>query len=132
MRDFKFRAWDKMENKMYDNGIILHPSGAVKCFNSKKQVCKGMNHNEDLFVLMQYTGLKDKKGVEIYEGDVVTYGFKTKDFNDLVLHTGKIFFDEYMFLVDGDKVNEEWHSINRIRYVEVIGNIYSNPELLTS
>ena len=117
----KFRAWDGLNKKM--------------SFWTMNDLCNHTNDSEKPSCLeewMQFTGLLDKNGKEIYEGDIITYGFKTKDFNDLVLHTGKIFFNEYMFLVDGDKVNDEWHSINRIHYVEVIGNIYENPELLSN
>jgi len=116
MREIKFRAWNG--KKMFK----LDPlSGKGSLFDLAPE--------KDWYV-MQYTGLKDKNGKDIYEGDIITYGFKTKDFNDLVLHTGKIFFDEYMFLVDGDTINEEWHSINRIHYVEIIGNIHESKHLL--
>jgi len=118
MREIKFRAY----------------TGTGWLYFTLEQLIDGCATSFEAYNLTnwsEYTGLHDKNGKEIYEGDIITYGFKTKDFNDLVLHTGKIFFDEYMFLVDGDKVNDEWHSINRIHYTEVIGNIYENKELLT-
>ena len=126
MRPIRFRVWNKTNREMTFGGAF-----STLEIDGKNQEWFGMKtpHPDDCEV-MQYTGLKDKNGKEIYEGDIVTYGFKTKDFNDLVLHTGKVFFDEFMFLVDGDKINEEWHSINRVHYVEVIGNTCENPELM--
>jgi uncharacterized phage protein (TIGR01671 family) len=124
-RIIKFRAWDEKENKMTPivNKFVCF-SGVI--WENKRDGFEGVDNivSTNRLEVMQFTGLFDKNGKEIYEGDVITYGFKTKDFSDLVLHTGKIFFDEYMFLVDGDNVNNEWHSINRIHFVEVIGNIY--------
>jgi hypothetical protein len=79
------------------------------------------NHRDKLINESEYTGLKDNNGKEIYEGDIISYRFKTKTSNDQF--KSHVFFDEYMWLT-------EEHSINRINDVEVIGNIYENPELL--
>ena len=128
-REIKFRAWDIGSEKMINNPSISFLSGWLgengdKCFDDVNCVFENSNGRLNW---MQYTGLKDKLGNEIYEGDIVTYGFKSLKYDNGPF-TGKIFFDEYMFLVDGDNENEEWHSINRISDVEVIGNIYQNKE----
>ena len=79
------------------------------------------NLREDLIIIMQYTGLKDKLGKEIYEGDVVKYSMQG---------------DEQTFPMEVDMFNlrlgfEEGDPYMRIDTdVEILGNIYENPELL--
>ena len=85
------------------------------------------------YILMQYTGLKDKNGKEIYEGDLLRCFGQIpckKERND---HIGKISYFIHgfqIFLWDG----KDWCAPKRISYcadqLEVIGNIYENPELL--
>ena len=75
-------------------------------------------YNDDCF-LMQYTGLKDKNGKEIYEGDVVAESMRT----DVVTYNLSGFIP-FAFADFGD---EAYSAID----CEVIGNIYENPELIT-
>ena len=79
-------------------------------------------------VLLQYTGLQDKNGKEIYEGHIVDYGFKVVDGTEL--YKGRIFMEDGMYLVDGDNVHNESHLVCKCSYLKVIGNIYENKELL--
>ena len=71
-------------------------------------------------ILMQYTGLNDKSGKEIYEGDIVKYK------NML----GKIIFLQGAFQLSDFYEEEEWILGYINEELEVIGNIYDNPELL--
>ncbi len=98
-------------------------------------------HKPDHIILMQYTGLKDSKGVEIYEGDIVRTdtGGTTFDGKETkkVFRYWEIRWDEDGALVDGSYGPEEWmygyifpHSEYEGKKMEVIGNIYENPELL--
>lgn len=100
MREIKFRAWDKILNKF------------VEC--SPEQVClvRGgiVAHSE--IELMQYTGLKDKNGKEVYEGDI--FKFYSPSFEATFTREVKWFLEATMFDCES----------------EVIGNIYENPELL--
>lgn len=77
--------------------------------------------------LMQYTGLKDKNGKEIYEGDVVNYSHPRT--NEIIR---TVTFKHGAFGIEG--IYEKTHIIfgNILdSHIEVIGNIYENPELLT-
>jgi hypothetical protein len=76
----------------------------------------------DEFKLMQYTGLKDKNGKEIYEGEILNYpGYLPLE----------VWFEDGAFLV-GIKDKSDQHLFqSKAEYMEVIGNIYENPNLLT-
>lgn len=80
--------------------------------------------NDDHFILMQYTGLKDKNGKEIYEGDVV------RTHNDMA--SEQVYWNnEYAQFSKGRVIDGVFSNIHEdISYCEVIGNIYENPDLL--
>jgi len=124
-REIKFRAWDKEANKMYDDYVVHGVSIGSLWFQRESNKHLEMGFKAENYELMQYTGLKDKNEVEIYEGDVV------KD--DIRIHSKNIevFWSDNlaMFMVRRqEKWSEELHLISS--RVEVIGNIYENPELL--
>ena len=122
MREIKFRCWD-VENKemldvqeldyrdSYNGNPMIRPTMYSDYFDTEEMI------------LMQYTGLHDKNGKEIYEGDIV-----------------KIFY----YITNEDETEVERYDIKEIKYdeilckynidkfdnLEVIGNIYDNPDLL--
>lgn len=119
-REIKFRIWD-IENKemlkvqeldfeptFYGGRIAIRPDQHNDYFDT-----------EDM-ILMQYTGLDDKNGKEIYEGDIVKYENMT----------GKIMFFNGSFIMSNFEETEEWELGVINEELEIMGNIYDNPELL--
>lgn len=122
MREIKFRAWDvlgkKMIHEVWEIGFGLTEDSESWLVGDDQQIKN--------FKLMQYTGLKDRNGVDIYEGDVLSgvdmhnlevikikYGWGTKFIDD-----GQTNIDPF-----DDALFEDFDC-------EVIGNIYQNPDLL--
>jgi len=111
-REIKFRAWDK--DKMVEFMLLDIADESVEYID-----ISGWMKEE---ALMQYTGLKDKNGTEIYEGDI----FRQKGMdNDLIVGT-IIFYDDLSY-----RCREGNYIFHKVKFAgEVIGNIYENPELL--
>lgn len=127
MRDIKFRAWDKKHNEMVPDLICFYKDGGISHnnhFNSDISPFRGYMWDSKNLEIMQYTGLKDKEGVEIYEGDIIKLNGNLYE----VWHSGLAFG-----LIDKNKDFFEYMcqlcDMNGKVY-EVIGNIYENLELL--
>lgn len=118
-REIKFRAWDGDEMRetfsVQSNGDGINYAGDI------------MNS----WILMQYTGLKDKNGVEIYEGDIVKVC--KSDFGKYDLVTKIIWGVKGGWHPEGthcDNLQEYLTDIHGKNVSEVIGNVYEHPELL--
>lgn len=129
----KFRAWDKHGKKMFTNDELIIWNGNVYANDSKKLTCnnlKGWSIDEEY--LMQSTGLVDKNGKEIFEGDIITNGpdvMCMKRHNTLgfyVEQKGKVEFIADCAVLEEFEENAKDVADN----VEIIGNVYENPELL--
>jgi uncharacterized phage protein (TIGR01671 family) len=124
MREVKFRAWDKETKKIEFVDQLYFTQQYVNYIDQR--FCGNYMHNVDL---MQYTGLKDKNGVEIYEGDIVKLW---KENRTLLGNIGIVKFKSGEFSIVSPEF--EHHDDIRLRkfctHLEVIGNIYENPELL--
>jgi len=124
-KEIKFRAWDKKNKIMTYNPI--------NCINFDGQLLLNDGQYHDIkktdYVLMQFTGLEDKNGKEIYEGDIVNAQYNISSFFKKVC----VYFENGCFYVD-DKNPKQNLSIGYFfrekKEIEVIGNLYENPELL--
>ena len=135
MREIKFRAWDKRNKRMFtvlhwDTSVLGDSIGRVGGFTGWETLAVGYDVD-----LMQYTGLHDKNGVEIYEGDVV-YQERFSPDDPAYGYYGETFFVECDapnggFNLRADGVYTEIDS-NTLEHLKVIGNIYENPELKTT
>ncbi|MEB7365420.1 YopX family protein [Staphylococcus borealis] len=128
----KFRAWDKDHKYMEytDENLVV-------CFSNEgtdvvddttfSHLCISMQNYE----LMQSTGLKDKNGTEIYEGDIVELKYP---YDKRIKTKGSIVWDRYKscFGISMKETTEryELYRITAENYLTVIGNKYQHPELL--
>jgi len=129
MREIKFRAWDKPENQMIQSIGISKNGIAFECVHSNDS---GSDYEEfEQYILMQYTGLKDKKGKDIYEGDIVTWIDECANDHDGERQSGYFVFSwslyDASFMLDQGSSSFGFGECDTF---EVIGNIYENPELL--
>lgn len=113
MTEIKIRAWDKKTQKMWiPADLYIISATRLFCTIDGK-------HNLPDLVFMQFTGLKDKNDVEIYDGDVVKDQFGQ---GVVIRHPG--YFSACGSILGVDAFSQSDMTL------EVIGNIYKNPELL--
>ncbi len=135
MREIKFRAWHKQYRIMrWFNllwGNTTKPgSGWIGMVDApdtlphEKWADNRLQCDPTDYDIMQYTGLEDKNGVEIYEGDIIIVNGKYGKDPDL---RHSVVFDEGRF---GSDVYSDFEALWSYHTIEVIGNIYGNPELV--
>ncbi len=130
----KFRAWDKEKEKMLEVANISFDKEAygydlITIDKAKESPMLWTFNRLEEFVLMQYTGLKDKNGVEIYEGDICNVGVNM--WGAIMTRSGEVIFNEddiqYQIVI------EDFLTItgkSEFETSEVIGNICENGDLL--
>jgi uncharacterized phage protein (TIGR01671 family) len=151
MREIKFRAWFTLENKMVEHEHLSLSYSRDEGFDFAFDYLTSFGGEEQgtlNFELMQYTGLKDKNGNEIYEGDILkqTYHIERGNVHDGTYmtfdghHIGSVVITAskgvcmksplcYSEETDETNISNQYKSVAGYR-CEVIGNIYENPELL--
>lgn len=133
-RPIKFRAWDS-ENKtlFYESNLIfLTIDGRPHFWTGDDCLIQGKIWPEYL-KLQQFTGLLDRNNKEIYEGDIVTYQAGEPNKNDGSFYRGKsvVEFENGAFWPRPikEECEDSWYDYE-LKDLEVIGNIFENPELL--
>ena len=119
IREIKFRAYHKERKEMFEIASIDFEEKKAALSNG---IIKLLNVDFKQFEMLQYTGLKDKNGKEIYEGDII------------ICKYGPEITMEVKWIDEGFRTLGKYNVDNYVGYVknsaEVIGNIYENPELL--
>lgn len=132
-RKIKFRAWDSEQKEMYLYGDI------------KDFTLGSVNRTDAGYIFMQFTGIHDKNGKEIYEGDVVSIKELARSENDKqrMIRGSDYVSSEYIGVITWDNESCDYSCVQQGQTIEdavgfprheqemkIIGNIYENPELL--
>jgi uncharacterized phage protein (TIGR01671 family) len=130
-REIKFRAWDKTKKEMNYKVLVGNTDMNDQNYTCNsilnKEAIEWVNADHICIDLMQYTGLKDKNGVEIYESDIVQFTPRSGR-----RQTGLIKYVRSGFLLE---FQGEYHDIEHyiLNYgLVVIGSLQENPELLNN
>ena len=117
MREIKFRSFHSGRGMIYDVHKFWSSHG-----ESFGHVIEDSHH-----LVMQYTGLRDKNGREIYEGDITQHGIRRSIIEWRDYHSGFVAIAKMHRSVPVEGIEDPIYA----ELIEVIGNIYENPELLS-
>ena len=127
MREIKFRAWDKLLGFMVEpTKYHITLDGQMYFNNDGDKYCQS-----EKLIAMQFTGLTDKNGVEIYEGDLISKDYPFDATENITTETGEVRYMECGFCIWFEDDYDAWCFLqdpSKRHYV--VGNIYENPELL--
>lgn len=133
-----FRIWDKVEKKYLicnDPDYVdyaITPNGTIILIAEDYSYCRHIYLDKNWYIIEKCTGLKDKNGKLIFEGDIVRARNPSKTVYDKLTVTYEIFSSAFM-MSNGDKLKNYLGAFFAKDWcwdIEVIGNIHENPELL--
>lgn len=124
MRKIKFRAKALANGHWVYGNLIVRGEGHVSILNSKSEPWV------DPKTVSQFTGLTDRNGKEIYEGDILVYGGQHKHVVEFKHGMFGYTLMDGWFLGYGSNPNFTFNPLDKSKEHEVIGNIHDNPELL--
>lgn len=141
MREMKFRAWDNVAKEYIDNRYVsidglglLHVDKHIikNCFRPPH------TRKNPWFIVEQFTGLKDKNGTEIYEGDIIQFEFWNEKYYRQIAYNSAIASYEAITVTSPtskklrQKAKYSFSELYKIssKGFKVVGNIHENPELL--
>ena len=148
MSEVKFRVWDKKNKEWYKptykayagelEEVLLSPNGYILLRTS--DYLDATDKVQERFVLQQYTGLKDKNGKEIYEGDITKWHYggnwevRWTNGENKMSDPDDEWGNQIGFIIRSREKDEQGYYLTEPlcsdRIYEVIGNIYEKPELL--
>ena len=140
-REIKFRVWDNVEKRFVDiyeeENCHVSMDGTVYRYDRKTGDWTNFQHANGRLLVQQYTGLKDSKGKEIYEGDIVTIGDDNPPEYSASLcvvenHGAAFCYQEVSKGITRCSTIADFIGFNTDKdcFCEIIGNIFETPELL--
>lgn len=135
MREIKFRAWDSWDKKMVyqnDDHFVINELQNIGYEFCEEGGCGIDWKDKEDISLMQYTGLKDKNGKEIYEGDVLRDTLCEGISNNNILVIFREDLSSFALSKNGWMHDHFFKEGVEANATEIIGNIYDNPEILKS